>query len=91
MPVKIEYVHDAGHGWLRVPLADFPDARDFGTGFGYDDGDFVFLEEDCEAGLFMDAHAAQITITDVFWSPRHLRALACSHKHRWCSCADVNN
>ncbi len=87
MATKIQYVHDSGHGWLRVPLADFPDARDFGTGFGYDGGDVVFLEEDCEAGLFMDAHATQVTIVNVDGSPRHLPSLACSHKHRWCDCA----
>lgn len=81
---KIEYVHDAGHGWLRVPLAFFPDARDFGTGYGYDAGNVVFLEEDCEASLFMEAHEAKVTIVNVQGSPRYLPKLECSHKHRFC-------
>lgn len=86
MTIKIEYVHDPGHGWLKVPLAEFPDARDFGTGFGYDDGAFIYLEEDCEAGLFMDAHGDSVKIVDVQGSPRHLPSLPCAHKHRWCTC-----
>lgn len=61
--MTLSFHFDAGHGWLAVPLADFPDALDFGTGFGYHDvaNGTVFLEEDCEAPAFLAAHP------DVSW------------------------
>ena len=49
---------DAGHGWLEVSLTEFPDAENYGTGFGYLDESYgvIYLEEDCEAGAFLKAH-----------------------------------
>lgn len=54
----MRYITDAGHGWLEVSLSEYPDAADFGTGFGYLDAakGLIYLEEDCEAGAFMRAH-----------------------------------
>jgi hypothetical protein len=47
---------DPGHAWLQVPLADYPGAIAYGTGYGYWDGKNVYLEEDCEAPAFLADH-----------------------------------
>ena len=54
----LNFIVDSGHGWLAVPLDEFPDAEQYGTGFGYIDrrARIIYLEEDVEAGAFMDAH-----------------------------------
>lgn len=59
MTTTLRFIEDAGHGWLEVPLAEFPDALKFGTGFGYTDGRNAYLEEDCEYGAFMAAHGGE--------------------------------
>ena len=54
----MRYIADAGHGWLEVSVADFPDATKYGTGFGYKDvpHGLIYLEEDCEMGAFLRDH-----------------------------------
>jgi hypothetical protein len=54
----MRYLTDAGHGWLEVSLTQYPDAVEYGTGFGYLDaqGQVIYLEEDCEMGAFLRAH-----------------------------------
>lgn len=54
----MRYLTDAGHGWLEVSLRKYPDAVEYGTGFGYLDaqGQTIYLEEDCEMGAFLRAH-----------------------------------
>jgi hypothetical protein len=49
---------DSGHGWLQVPRRLLVELGILGeiTDFSYQDGDSVFLEEDCDAGTFMDAY-----------------------------------
>lgn len=56
--MKLKFIHDAGHGWLEVPLDKFPDAEKYGTGFGFLDeaGRVIYLEEDIEARLFIGDH-----------------------------------
>jgi hypothetical protein len=58
METVIIYYSSPSHGWLAVPKALFPDAEEFGTGYGYWDGiaDTVYLEEDCEMQEFLKAH-----------------------------------
>jgi hypothetical protein len=38
----MRWIIDPGHGWLEVPLADYPDAINHGT--------------DCEASSFLRSH-----------------------------------
>lgn len=54
----MRYITDAGHGWLEVSLDEYPDATNYGTGFGYLDAPnrIIYLEEDCEMGAFLRAH-----------------------------------
>lgn len=47
---------DPGHAWLRVPKDEYPDGYKAGTGYGYEDADAWYLEEDVEVGLFLDLH-----------------------------------
>lgn len=53
--------HDAGHGWLAVPI-DF--CRWLGitsdvSPYSYCDSSFLYLEEDCDATLFDNAMKAK--------------------------------
>ena len=48
---------DPGHGWLQVPVKDI---RDLGimtdiSRYSYQKGDVAYLEEDCDAPLFLEA------------------------------------
>lgn len=51
---------DPGHGWLKVPAASIKEvglkAADFSV-YSYIDQGHMFLEEDCDAGKFLDAFA----------------------------------
>jgi hypothetical protein len=53
---------DPGHGWLEVSQLDLDDLLlsyiDF-SGFSYTDGKNLYLEEDCDAGVFLEAYAAK--------------------------------
>ena len=49
---------DPGHGWLAVP---FKDIHRLGigekiSGYSYIKGKTAYLEEDCDAGVFIDAY-----------------------------------
>lgn len=45
---------DPGHGWLRVPLADLHEVGFKPSKYSYYDKDYAYLEEDCDAPLFME-------------------------------------
>ena len=64
----LTYHSDPAHGWLAVPLAEYPDARTFGTGFGYIDraSGVVYLETDYEAPAFLAAHPDATFATIVY-------------------------
>jgi hypothetical protein len=51
--MKFNVISDAGHSWLEVDLRQFPNAIQFGTGYGYRDGDTIYLEEDVEMPQFL--------------------------------------
>lgn len=55
----LTYYTDPGHGWLRVTLTDLADlnmmAGDFSQ-YSYRQGNYVYLEENCDAGKFIDAY-----------------------------------
>ena len=51
--MKFNVISDAGHSWLEVDLRQFPNAIQFGTGFGYINGDTIYLEEDVEMPQFL--------------------------------------
>ena len=47
------WITDPGHAWLAVDLDAFPQAREYGTGYGYQHRNWIYLEEDLEAPAFM--------------------------------------
>jgi hypothetical protein len=56
------FYNDPGHAWLRVKMAEI-DAlgiREKISTYSYvsEDGRFAYLEEDCDAGKFLDAFRA---------------------------------
>jgi len=70
---------DPGHAWLRVPKAQYPDWADYGTGYGYQDDEAAYLEEDVEIGLFLNRHEELREVVrglhSVARSPRHKQYL----------------
>lgn len=60
--MSVRWIIDPGHGWLEVPLDEYPDAVECGTGFGYLDPikGRIYLEEDTEAGLFVLRHGEHV-------------------------------
>jgi hypothetical protein len=53
------YHTDPGHGWIEVPVADLQELglklADF-TRYSYMKHDRVYLEEDCDAAVFVNAY-----------------------------------
>jgi len=54
----VEWIIDPGHGWLRVPVETCEGLRV--SEYSYIDrrAGVIFLEEDCDAGLWLRAHGA---------------------------------
>jgi hypothetical protein len=53
---SVRWFVDSGHGWLRVPLVSAEGLRF--SEFSYIDraGGWLYLEEDCDAGVWLRAH-----------------------------------
>ncbi len=54
---KYTFYSDAGHGWLQVPKKEL---KELGienkiSGFSYERGDYVYLEEDMDASTYLNA------------------------------------
>lgn len=52
---KFDVYADCGHSWLKVPMKminDFGIRKNFSS-YSYKRGDFAYLEEDCDAGIFI--------------------------------------
>jgi hypothetical protein len=48
-----KFISDPSHGWMVVDLKEYPEAMNYGSGWGYIDGDTIYLEEDVEAENFI--------------------------------------
>ena len=61
MSNKFVFHSDPVHGWLQVPkeLILALEIRSKITGFSYQDEEYMYLEEDCDAPLFRDAYEAR--------------------------------
>lgn len=51
---EFTFISDPGHAWLEVNLTEFPEAVNYGTGFGYLNGNCIYLEQDVEAESFLN-------------------------------------
>ena len=51
---------DPGHGWLEVPKSELVrlGVADKISTYSYQNGGMVYLEEDCDAGVFIEAKKA---------------------------------
>ena len=49
----IEWHADGGHAWLKVPLELVEPFKDRISNCSYRDFEFAYLEEDCDAGVFL--------------------------------------
>ena len=58
------FVSDPGHGWLSVARKDieFLGIAKKISGYSYQNGKRVYLEEDCDASLFCNAYEKKIGI-----------------------------
>jgi len=54
--VNRTFYYDPSHAWLKVPIEDVGkyNIKDIST-YSYQDGSFCFLEEDCDAPLYINA------------------------------------
>ena len=52
------FFSDSAHGWLRVTLSDLRNSGVFEkvSSYSYKKGNFAYLEEDCDAQLFLDGY-----------------------------------
>ena len=55
------FFNDAGHAWLRVPIAELIglSIADQISACSYINGKYAYLEEDCDAGVFLRARFGQ--------------------------------
>jgi len=61
MKRRLTFHTDPGHGWLEVPHAEL---KELGidskiSEYSYHNSGIVYLEEDCDAGVFIDAIKAK--------------------------------
>ena len=50
---KYLFISDPGHGWLRVSKEEVKPIKDKISSYSYMDRNYVYLEEDCDAGEFL--------------------------------------
>lgn len=57
---RLTFHTDPGHGWLEVTRADLVELGILGlvSAYSYTDGPRVYLEEDCDATLYLEAAKA---------------------------------
>ena len=48
------WITDPGHAWLRVPIGDYAASGIQASSSSYIDADYVYLEEDADAALYLD-------------------------------------
>lgn len=55
--LTLDYVQDPGHGWIAADIQRLQSLglTDKVSSYSYRDGDVVWLEEDCDAPLFVGA------------------------------------
>jgi hypothetical protein len=79
---KLKFLSDSGHAWLSVALADLVTLgiEDDISSYSYMNGTRAFLEEDCDAGIFLDAAKAagwDVTYKESYTDGSHpLRSLS---------------
>ena len=65
-----KFYADAGHAWLAVRFKDFIDAGakiEDVSGYSYWRGQTLYLEEDCDAGVFVNAYQKKYNRVPLFF------------------------
>ena len=64
--IKLKWHSDSGHAWLEVPLSAIPPKvlKNISQ-FSYMNGNKAYLEEDCDAGLFLEAVGTEINSSEI--------------------------
>jgi len=74
--MKYRFISDPGHAWLEVPRTELVELEILGqvSSYSYQHNGMVYLEEDCDAGLFIDAMGlTRDNIVDVYESVTPIR------------------
>lgn len=53
--LTLDYIQDPGHGWVSAPLEQVRALDVTPTPYSYQDGETVYLEEDCDAPAYLRA------------------------------------
>ena len=53
---QVRWFVDSGHGWLRVPVVSAEGLRFSEYSYIDRSGGWLYLEEDCDAGIWLRAH-----------------------------------
>lgn len=82
----ITYIQDPGHGWLSVSHKDIValGIADKITSYSYMNATRAFLEEDCDASMFLDAAKAAgwtVTIKKSYVDKTAIRSMGGYRKH----------
>ena len=75
---KYNFIADPGHGWLEVTIEEIRElgiAKDI-SGFSYRTKTHVYLEEDCDASVFLKAKKEEIETEYVYQEVTPIRNYA---------------
>lgn len=59
-----DYIQDPSHGWIKAPINLLAELEILGSisTYSYVRGAYVYLEEDCDAAVFMNAFNARFGV-----------------------------
>lgn len=69
----IQVYSDSGHGWAKVKRSELVSLLICGeiSSFSYEHGDYVYLEEDCDLGKYIDALKKYNTGIEIKFKEHH--------------------
>lgn len=71
---QYRFINDPGHAWLEVPRAELEALQIKPSSYSYQNEGMVYLEEDCDASLFIDAkRLTGKDIVEVYQDPTPIR------------------
>jgi hypothetical protein len=85
---KYTFFADPGHGWLRVKRSELAELGLLNsiTPYSYENGKYVYLEEDCDASLFLTTlctlHNIPLNEMRPFINERHSNTLSTIRKYK---------
>jgi hypothetical protein len=69
--MRLNWITDPGHGWLVVPISELRELNiiDKISSYSYRKNDIAYLEEDCDAAIYIEAVIAQRGISPTDMKP----------------------